>query len=504
YADYLKTELARRKQAANVQSFDDLLTAVQKALASDPASPLARAIREKFDAALIDEFQDTDPIQYDIFKTAFNRPGRRLFLIGDPKQAIYGFRGADVFAYLRAAAEIPDGRKYTLTENWRSATDLVAATNHFFDTAANPFVLEKTIAFHSVQAAEKSGGNRAPLRIEGDSPENLILWFINRDTADSGDKSPTKDQAREAAAGATVYEIARLLNLAAHGQARLGDRPVRPSDIAILVTRNVDAQLFKDQLGQLQIPAVITRSENIFATNEAREVEHILAAAASPGSPINLNTALATDLLGCPADTLRAYTEDEAALPDYEQHMDRFAKYHDMWQAQGFIRMFRSLLADYDVPGNLLAQPHGERQLTNVLHLSELIHAAAFENDLGLNGVLSWISEQKLSEEESEAQELRLERDDEAVQILTVFRSKGLQYPIVFCPFMWQQNAAVSRGNDLVYHAADQLCLDIGAVASGSSHWNRAAMENLSELVRLLYVAVTRAANRCYLSCGKF
>lgn len=503
YADYLKTDLARRKQAVNVQSFDDLLTAVHNALASDPGSPLARAIRNKFDAALIDEFQDTDPIQYGIFKTAFNRPGGRLFLIGDPKQAIYGFRGADVFAYLQAAAEIPAEQTYTLTENWRSASDLVAATNYLFHTAADPFVLEKTIVYHPVRAAEKSGGNRKPLHIEGGPAENLILWVINRSNAGDGAKNPNKDQARDAAAGAAVCEIARLLDLAARGQAALGDRPVRPSDIAILVTRNVDAQLFKDELGALQIPAVITRSENIFATEEAREVEYILTAVALPGNPVNLSTALATDLLGCSADTIRAYAEDEAALPEYERHMDRFTKYHDMWQTQGFIRMFRSLLADYDVRRNLLAHSHGERQLTNVLHLSELIHAAAFENGLGLNGILTWVAEQKLTEEESEAQELRLERDDEAVQILTVFRSKGLQYPIVFCPFMWQQNASVSNGDSLFYHAADRLCLDIGAEDPGASRRNRATMETLSELVRLLYVAITRAANRCYLSCGR-
>ena len=502
YADYLVQALGRRKQFLNVQSFDDLLAKVHAALKSGEAGPLARAVQAKFDAALIDEFQDTDPLQYDIFNAVFNLPAKRLFLIGDPKQSIYGFRGADVFAYIQAAENVADRRKYTLGQNWRSTTELVAATNHFFSRAANPFVLADTIAYSPVQAAPGSGGNQKPLKIDGEAAQSLVLWFIHRDSTDRTDKGPTKEQAREAAADMVVYELSRLLDLAGQGRAVLGTRALKPSDFAILVTRNADAQLFKEQLGRLQIPAVITRTGNIFASDEARELELVLAAVLSPGNPVHLNTALATTLIGCTAEEILAYVEDEAAISAYEHHLERFAAYHVLWKSHGFIRMFRSWLADYDVRRTLLSRPYGERQLTNILHLAELIHTATLEHDLGMNGILNWIAEQSRNIAENTEQELRLERDDEAVQILTVFRSKGLEYPIVFCPFMWQ-TGATPRNDDILFHAGNQACLHIGAVPPEPANRDRAATENLSELVRLLYVAITRAANRCYLTCGK-
>jgi len=502
YAAYLKTELSRRKQDANIQFFDDLLATVHNALQADGQGSLARAIRRKFDAALIDEFQDTDPIQYEIFNTLFNRSDKRLFLIGDPKQSIYGFRGADIFAYIRAAKNIPDRQKYTLDENWRSESVFVEAANCFFSPAENPFVLGDKIVYNPVQAAAQSLGNRFPLTVAGDHPGNLVLWFINRKNSQADGGTPNKEQARQAASNAVVYEISRLLALAARGKATLGGRPIEPSDCAILVTRNKDAQLMKDRLAEFDIPAVISRAANIFKTDQAREVEQVLAAVSTPGDAVKLNTALATSLIGCPAADIRAWVEGESRSAEQEIHLERFAQYHDLWKSHGFIKMVRTFMLTYDVRRNLLRRPQGERELTNILHLAELIHAAVVENNLGINGVLNWIAAQRTSEEENEEQELRLERDDAAVQILTVFRSKGLQYPIVFCPFMWQADAD-PRGADIVFHEKDRLYLDIGTEQRKLAHKARANRENLSELVRLLYVAITRAQNRCYLTFGR-
>ncbi len=502
YADYLKRELSRRKQDANIQFFDDLLATVHNALQTDGKGALARAIRRKFDAALIDEFQDTDPIQYEIFNRLFNQADKRLFLIGDPKQSIYGFRGADVFAYFRAARDISHQQTYTLDENWRSESAFVTAANRFFSQAENPFVLGDKIVYMPVQAAAKSVGNRSPLKVAGDDPGNLILWSINRKNCRSGERRPTKKQAREAASNAVVYEISRLLSQADRGKARIGNRPVTPADCAILVTRNKDALLMKALLSEFHIPAVITRAESIFETNQAREIEQVLEAVAAPGDTVKLHTALATGLISCPAGDLRRYVEDDTGLAGQEKHADRFAHCHELWKSHGFIRMFRDFMRTYDIRRSLLRRPHGERELTNVLHLSELIHAAAFENNLGINGILNWITAQKTSEEKRDEHELRLERDDAAVQILTVFRSKGLQYPIVFCPFMWQKGAA-PWGDDILFHENDRLYLDIGTDQRWQTHKDRAARENLSELVRLLYVALTRAQNRCYLTFGR-
>jgi exodeoxyribonuclease V beta subunit len=207
-------------------------------------------------------------------------------------------------------------------------------------------------------------------------------------------------------------------------------------------------------------------------------------------------------MIGFCAEDIRQFVEDENRLGDYEQHIEKFNEYNELWNTKGFFRMFRELLSDYSVRKNLLKLPDGDRRLTNVLHIAELIHRASAENRLGINSILSWIAEQRKAEEEKEEHELRLERDDEAVQILTVFKSKGLQYPIVFCPFMWQQGAVVDD-DDFTFHESGSIYLDTGSPEWAGAHRALAGKENLSELVRLLYVAVTRAQNRCYITCGK-
>jgi exodeoxyribonuclease V beta subunit len=273
--------------------------------------------------------------------------------------------------------------------------------------------------------------------------------------------------------------------------------------MAILVTRNVDAMLFQEALARLNIPAVLKKSGNIFQTAEADAVERLLQAICASGNTRQINGALATPMIGFCAEDIRSFVEDENRFEVYEQHLQNFHEYNELWNTKGFMRMFRKFLSDYNVRQKLLRLPDGQRRLTNLLHIAELIHTAAAENRLGTNGVLSWIFKQRAAEEEKEEQELRLESDDEAVQILTVFKSKGLEYPIVFCPFMWQQGAAITDDKDFIFHDKGSTYLDIGSPERHSRHKALAGKENLSELIRLLYVAVTRARNRCYIACGK-
>jgi exodeoxyribonuclease V beta subunit len=500
---YFKQELYQRKRRRNIQCFDDLLLDLRACLQAPAGSALAAAVRKNFTAVLIDEFQDTDPVQYEIFDMLFNTgSGHSLFLIGDPKQSIYGFRGADIFAYIAAATAAAPGKKYTLTANWRSETGFVEAVNRFFSGARNPFVLGDAVGYYTVAAAPGSKGNKAPLVIRDDGPESLRLWFLKQDAAAAGGSRPAnKDDAVDLAVAAVVREIARILELATRGSATIGGRPVQPSDFAILVLRNEDALRFVEPLRALHIPAVLAKTGSIFQAPEAQDIERVLRAVAAPRQSSTLNAALATDLIGCDAEQLRGFIEDEEKLGEYEAHVQNFTGFNELWTDRGFSRMFRALLAQYRVRERLLGLPGGERRLTNVLHIAELLHETAREQQLGPAGLLARLARLRENDSANEEHELRLERDDEAVQILTVFRSKGLQYPIVFCPFMWQRGAERKQA-DVIFHKDARVYLDIGSSEQQAARLH-ADREVLSELVRLLYVGITRAQNRCYLTCGK-
>ncbi len=500
FRQYLEQELVRRKQDSNVQYFNDLLSGLQKALAADRKGLLTSAIRDRYRAVLIDEFQDTDPVQHEIFDRLFNVDTHSLFLIGDPKQSIFAFRSADVFSYIQAAKNVPSDRKYALPRNWRSETPLVEAVNCLFGQTANPFVLGEAIGFAPVTADPDNIGNRLPLRMNGDGAGHAKLWFVGTD--DDGRMAKlNKETARQVVMDAVAGEIARLLNLSARGAVLVGDRPLGPADIAVLITRNQDAGRIKDRLSALNVPAVISRTGSVFTTEEALSVERVLSAMAAPTDYRLVNAALADDLIGCSAADLQAFGEDDGRYAEYDDHLRNFGEYHELWRSVGLMRAFRRFLSDYHVRLRLLDFPDGERRLTNVLHLAELIHQAAVTCRLGMNGLLDWIRERHGTEEEmSDEEQLRLERDDEAVQIVTIWKSKGLQYPIVFCPFLWDKGAAV-RPDNVIFHDQQQLMMDIGT--GDEAHTRSAYRENLSELVRLLYVAVTRAINRCYLVYGR-
>ncbi|MFP4445768.1 MAG: exodeoxyribonuclease V subunit beta [Desulfosudaceae bacterium] len=501
FKDFLESELQARKQAGRVQYFSDLLTDLRRALAADPGGALEKAIREQYRAVLIDEFQDTDPVQYDIFQRLFARAGQGLFFIGDPKQSIYAFRSADIFSYLEAAAGVPDARRLTLADNWRSETALVEAVNHLFAGTVNPFVLGEEIPFHPVRAAAENTGNRHPLLLDGAAAGGLdILAVVDPDGNDDR-KYIRKEEARAAAVGTVAHEIADLLAMSRQGRARLGDRPLVPSDMAVLVTRNEDAGRIKDRLAALQIPAVVSRTGDVFQSDDALELEQVLLAVVSPGHVRRLNTALATDMLGLTAADIRFLLEEEAGAAAHEAHLERFAGFNELWRQGGFMRMFRRLLADYNVRERLLSLPDGERRLTNLLHLAELVHRAAREQRLDMNGVTRWLNEQRVKPGTEEESQLRLERDGQAVQILTVWKSKGLQYPIIFCPFMWQQGARLRPAEDVIFHAGNRVWMDIGS--GRPENRRQAEQERLAELMRLLYVALTRAVNRCYLVAGR-
>lgn len=489
--DYVRTHLAEKKDRMGVIFFNDLLLKVRDALASSSGPSLISALRERYCAALIDEFQDTDPIQYEIFTKVFD--GLPMFLIGDPKQAIYSFRGADIFTYLGAARGISEENKHTLKKNWRSEEELIHAVNRIFSRPENdnPFVFDQ-IGFVPVDPAEKEG--RAVLKDSQGAP--LTLWFIRGE--DRG--LLNKNTAEKEIVRGLALEISRLLDQGSAHRVVIDDKPVEPGDIAVLVRENRQARLVRDELAGYGIPCVVMSDENVFESREAFEMEMLLKAVSMPHSEGLVKAALATSIMGLSGNDIDALSKDEGA---WEECLLDFGRYHELWAGRGFMRMFRKLIASKKVRQRVLAMQRGERMLTNYLHIAELMNRACMEKRLGMNDLLKWLSLQRgMAQGRADEYQLRLESDENAVKIQTVHKSKGLEYAIVFCPFNW--GASTLRDRDhFSFHAPGswKAIFELGSERI-EEHARHAEKELLAENMRLLYVAITRAKNRCYVLWG--
>ena len=484
---FAKSELPKIKAARRVITFDDMLTLTHAALRGPQGDALVAAVRKQYRAALIDEFQDTDPLQYEIFRRFFSAAPHRLMLIGDPKQSIYGFRGADLFTYLEArkdAERASKPRVHTLDTNYRSASNLVAAVNDVFSFKPDCF-LQHGMTF-TPAAADGKAAEKAPLQRVGRVSEPPMV--LVEATIEGRDDQVIELRNRIAADIAT--EISRLLR--SH---QLGSRRVTAADIAILVRSHREAALIEDVLRSAQIPAVRHTDASVFHTVEAQELLRVLSAVLEPANERAVRAALATTWLGLTASDIARLEADTVGLVYW---LNLFSELRERWITRGFSTMFRHLLIVEHGRRNLAEQAGGERKLTNLLQLGELAQHAEQEHRLSPVGVIEWLREQRLSEKTSSDEHVqRLENDDDAVKIVTIHNSKGLEYPIVFCPSHW----ADKKAKEILFHDPNhdsQLTLDLSKPTI-NEHVALAAREMLAEEVRLLYVAVTRAVHRCYL-----
>ncbi|TSK07016.1 MAG: exodeoxyribonuclease V subunit beta [Geobacter sp.] len=502
FFDYLRAELPKRKRLKNVRSFDDLLADLHAALIRT-GSTLPRLIRERYQAALIDEFQDTDPVQFAIFDAVYPADCELpFFLIGDPKQAIYSFRGADIFAYMGAAEATK--KRHTLLQNFRSEATLIEAVNAVFASRELPFLHEK-IGFTKVEAAPKE---KSVLKENGERKAPLKFWFTPRNEPG---KPINKGDAWELLPETVASEIARLLRDANAGKLAVDElkkdgeeehwerRPVRPRDIAVLVRANHQAKLMQQALTRRGIPSVLCNAGNLFESEEATELLRLLSAVAQPGHEALLRGALATDLVGVTGTELAELIDDE---DKWEEILEEFRGYHDTWSAGSCMAMALQFMERRKVRERLLAGPMGERRLTNVLHAVETIHQAQVKERLGMEGVVTWLSGRITEDPKKEEYEVRLETDEEAVQLVTIHKSKGLEYPIVFLPFSWAESGSKDEGA-LFHDDTGRVVLDIGSAEMEQSR-AKAAQEALAESLRLLYVALTRGKHRTYVIWGAF
>lgn len=502
---YARTELAARKRNLAVQSFDDLLQRLSAALDGDGGPRLAAAIRSRFPGALIDEFQDTDPMQYRIFDCVYGDASSvSLFLIGDPKQAIYAFRGADVFAYMEARKAAGENR-HSLGTNWRSDPKLVRAINTVFSSAQHSFV------FDEIEFEEVAPSSAAKDCLRGlDDQAALQILFV-----DSADKEGQKGRIPKAwgdrhVPTLTAQAIAGLLSSGATITAPQGGKsPVSPGDIAVLVRKNQQALDVQEALRGLNVPSVVEGNASVFETAEAEQLERILIAIAEPGSGRALVSALTTPVLGMSGDEVSSLRSQEEV---WDVWLGKFRAWHQTWNENGFIQAFRKLLGDQEVPQRLLSRPSGERRLTNLYHLGELLQAQATELKLGPEGLVRWMYRMRTDgsarvDQIGDTGQMRLESDTDAVKLVTIHKSKGLEYPIVYCPFLWDGRLLFKHEKDSFrFHdpdEGDRLKLDIGSKEI-DEHRRIAEREALAENLRLLYVALTRAKHMCSVVWGNF
>ncbi len=483
---HLGPALAAVKEGAGMASFDDLLTRLRAGLRDQNSGPaLAARLFAQYPVAMIDEFQDTDPVQYEIFSTIY-RQGGGLFLVGDPKQAIYGFRGADIFSYLTAVDETKNA--HTLEINWRSEPGLIKACNQLFASHPRPFLLDG-IGFSPVLSPER---HRRRLIMTGSQPSQLTVFTFA--------KQERRDQAKKTIARWLARQVRRLLTLASNGQAYFetetdGTRePLRPGDIAVLVRNHREGRRVKEALAECGLTAVTSSRQSVFHTPEATELSLVLEAVAEPGDERRLRRALATRLLGY---DLAALAEN---LAGWDSIRERLAGLHRLWRARGPAAMLNRLLAETGAWPRLAAQKDGERRLTNLRHLLELLQQASDTGAFGPSGLVRWLAERRREDarQTGEASLLRLESDENLLKIVTIHKSKGLQYPVVLAPFLWD-SSFLDRAQEPVVICHDQTGAAIADLGSEDREENRLRQrrEALAEELRLLYVALTRAENRC-------
>jgi exodeoxyribonuclease V beta subunit len=483
------------KRERRVVAFDDLLHDLHERLAGPGGAALAQALRARWPVALIDEFQDTDPLQFAIFHALHGVAGAPLFLLGDPKQAIYSFRHADLHTYLQARRQAK--AVYSLAENQRSTPELLVGLNALFGAHPRGFVLDG-LDYQAVVA----GAKPRPVLVDRSAPRApLQLWHLPAGLG--GSKWPTKAEARRSAAQAVAGEVARLLAAARRGEVTLDGRALAAGDIAVLVRSHAQGALMRQALAELGVGCVELSQADVHRSVDAEELERVLAAMLAPSREATLRAALATELMGLDAAAIDALAHDEAALLG---HVTRFAAYRDTWLQRGVGPMLRRWLQQEQVAPRLLQRPDGERRLTNVLHLAERLQEAAAQQ-AAPEALLRWLQQQRVAGGGGEATQLRLESDRDLVPIVTIHKSKGLEYPIVFCPFLWDGHPgpAEAASDGFEYHDAEgRPVLDFRPDPLTPELKARLQMERTAEQVRLVYVALTRAVQRCVLVVGPY
>lgn len=485
-------EVRRRRRTARRRSFDDLLADTRDLLAGPEGAGAVAALRQRYRVVLIDEFQDTDHVQWEVFRRAFvddGAPTPVVVLVGDPKQSIYRFRAADLAAYLDARHRA--GRVADLPTNYRSDAPLLRGLEQLFPAVDFG---DPEIQFHPV-------GHHADhdtMALEGAGPASLEIRCV--DVPPDADKVKAPD-ARRSLRADLVDVVEHLLNTGATITVRRGDesstRPLRARDLAVLVRSNRDANQTALDLAARGIAAATSSATSVLDTEAARQWHLLLAALERPGAPGLARAAAFSWFMARDAQWLAAATDDDlAALHDQLRTWSSTL-------ASGGVPRLLHLAQEAGLHEHLLARPGGERQLTDLEHIAELLQRSTGGRPTGASGLLAVLAELGTSATDEASRDVlsrRIDRDDDAVQVLTVHRSKGLEFPVVLCPYAW---VGTANRSGIPHADADGhgRLLDatwITDAKGGNKHLQAAdTTERQGEAARLLYVALTRARHRC-------
>lgn len=471
-------------EQAGILTPDDLLRLLSQALVSEFGDQLAEQIRTLYPVAMIDEFQDTDPIQYGIFSRIYpaqneSSDPHALIMIGDPKQAIYAFRGADIFTYIRAKRELNESQRFTLDKNWRSHSQLVQSVNTVFSGHSAPFVYNDDIAFSPVDSSNTRDNNALVIN---DAPVAPLQFWLTQE--ESNRYQASQDTASECAA-----QIQQLLT----GSAQLGKDKVQARDIAILVRTGKQAKIIRNALNERNISSVFLTRDSVFKTQEAQDLLRWLQSVAHPTDERALRSSLITLTQNYSAAEIDELLVDEHK---WEEALAAQQGYLQLWLKRGIMAAIMSWLETDELAIRLRKTTDGERRLTNLMHLGDLLQQRS-RKLRGHEALLRWFTEHVLGDDEAgEESQLRLESDANLVSIVTIHKSKGLQYPLVFLPFLWDDTAELSRFDDIIYFDTDQqVKLHLNPKESEK---DKAKEAKLAEYLRLLYVALTRAEQGCF------
>ncbi|HET9076659.1 MAG TPA: UvrD-helicase domain-containing protein [Acidimicrobiales bacterium] len=516
-----RREVGRRLLDGRLLTYDDLLFRLAQTLSDPRRGPDAcDRLRRRYQVVLVDEFQDTDPSQWEILRRAFGEGRSTLVLIGDPKQAIYGFRGADVHSYLDAAASAD--RRYTLADNWRADQPLLDAV----DALLRPLQFGHAgIPYRTVRAAADRQGaglhghpHPSPLRFRVVPDRQAGVRITSRGQLQKGSLMEwlAADLAADVAgllrSGAVLHDGPPPEGPPPEGPPPEGPppggaprRPLAPGDVAVLTRTNRQALLVRDALRRAGVPSVVAGLDTVFASPAARDWLRLLEALQEPASRPRVAAVALSSFLGLGA--VEVATADEGY---WEEVHDRVHRWAAVLAGRGVAALYRAITVDQELPGRLLGREGGERLLTDLGHVAQLLHARAAAEQLSAPALRAWLSARVRAaaseQDEAEERSRRLESDAEAVQVLTIHRAKGLEFPVVYCPFLWDPGRPESRSAPVVFHdpaAGDARTLDVGRPGDDRSarsgydgHADLARAERRGEDLRLLYVALTRARHQ--------
>ena len=480
---FAREQARRRREDRAVLTFDDLLTIVYAPfdpsaahVASFDRNRIVEEISTAYPLALVDEFQDTDKVQYGIFRAIYGESS--AVYVGDPKQAIYAFRGADVFSYIGAVKDVGD-RVHTLTTNRRSDPGVVRAVNALFSLREPPFILDGIDMEEAIPHHDVSRSTFDP---------SMEVVFLDQDQL----KGPIAD----AVAPVVANEIALLLE----SNAEIESRPVEPGDIAVLCRSNHQALAVTDALRDLNVPVSLDGGSSVLSTELASDLSVVLEAALMPGDSSGVRRALLTPLLGVSPHQL-ATMSDEL----WSEWVSRFRDWNETWHSQGVVRFLEDMLRSTEAETTIARRPAARRVLTDLLHLEELLLRGERERRRNPVALMQWF--RRLNEDNggdvglaSEDLQQRPDAEADAVRVSTIHKSKGLEYGVVYCPFTWPGKFAEVA---VKFHDEQgNIKVDLGS-ADCETHQERSDREASSEALRLLYVAVTRAKYRCTIYWGR-